>query len=90
MAGEEDDLARLISESRSLAIPRGMLLGFGIQGAASLKPPVKDKPECTCVHDCAGETRCSLSGQWHVHPDSPQWPGLYGPCPIHPDAPGDH
>ncbi len=46
MAGEEDDLARLISESRSLAI--------------------------------------------HVHPDSPQWPGLYGPCPIHPDAPGDH
>lgn len=47
--------------------------------------------ECTCVHDCANDpaTRCSLSGDWHVHPDDPQWPGIFGPCPIHPDAPGD-
>jgi hypothetical protein len=40
--------------------------------------------ECTCYHTCAEdpETACSLSGEWHVHPGEP--------CPVHPDAPGDH
>jgi hypothetical protein len=39
--------------------------------------------ECTCHHTCADdpEIRCSLSGEFHVHPDEP--------CPVHPDAPGD-
>jgi hypothetical protein len=39
--------------------------------------------QCTCHYACAEDprTRCSLSGQWHVHPGDP--------CPVHPDAPGD-
>jgi hypothetical protein len=45
--------------------------------------------ECVCVHTCAEDppTACSLSGQWHVHPDDGS--GTFGPCPVHPDAPGD-
>lgn len=45
--------------------------------------------KCTCVHTCAEDpqTACSLSGQWHVHPDNGL--GIFGPCPEHPDAPGD-
>lgn len=45
--------------------------------------------ECTCVHTCAEDpvTACSLSGTWHVHPDDGL--GIFGPCPEHPDAPGD-
>jgi hypothetical protein len=45
--------------------------------------------ECVCVFSCAEDpaTRCSLSGQWHVHPDDGT--GTFGPCPAHPDAPGD-
>ena len=44
---------------------------------------------CTCVFSCADDpaTRCSLSGQFHVHPDDGT--GVFGPCPVHPDAPGD-
>ena len=38
--------------------------------------------ECNCVIDCSGPDRCSHCGHPHVHPDT-------GPCPIHPDAPGD-
>jgi hypothetical protein len=40
--------------------------------------------ECTCTMDCQDDppTACSLSGEWHVHPGEP--------CPVHPDAPGDH
>jgi len=45
---------------------------------------------CTCVVDCAEHppTACSLSGAPHVHPDDGS--GTFGPCPVHPDAPGDH
>lgn len=45
---------------------------------------------CTCVTDCAEDpaTACSLSGEPHVHPDNGE--GTFGPCPFHPDAPGDH
>lgn len=44
---------------------------------------------CTCVFSCEDHpaTACSLSGQWHVHPDDGA--GVFGPCPEHPDAPGD-
>lgn len=38
------------------------------------------------VHDCAN---CTRSGEWHVHPAGPAWPGLFGRCTVHPDAPGD-
>jgi hypothetical protein len=40
--------------------------------------------ECLCILDCRDDpaTRCSLAGDWHVHPGEP--------CPVHPDAPGDH
>ncbi|MET8291493.1 hypothetical protein ABZV80_40925 [Streptomyces sp. NPDC005132] len=43
----------------------------------------------TCVEFCDEDpkTACSLSGRRHVHPAS-QGPG-FGPCPVHPDAPGD-
>ncbi|MEW1568437.1 hypothetical protein AB0454_36350 [Streptomyces sp. NPDC093509] len=44
---------------------------------------------CTCVEFCNEDpkTVCSLSGRRHVHPAS-QGAG-FGPCPVHPDAPGD-
>jgi hypothetical protein len=45
-----------------------------------------------CVVNCAEDpaTACSLSGrERHVHPAIPGRPGVYGPCPMHPDAPGD-
>lgn len=44
---------------------------------------------CRCVFSCADDppTMCSLSGQWHVHPDAGN--DIFGPCPEHPDAPGD-
>lgn len=46
---------------------------------------------CLCVVSCDEDpaTACSLSGQRHVHPEIPGQPGIYGPCPVHPDAPGD-
>ena len=46
--------------------------------------------DCTCVENCAEHppTACSLSGVPHVHPDDGS--GTFGPCPVHPDAPGDH
>jgi RNase adaptor protein for sRNA GlmZ degradation len=59
----------------------------GVQSSVSHRdmhrPVVKVQP-CECVTDCADHppTRCSLSGQPHVHPD-------LGRCPAHPDAPGD-
>jgi hypothetical protein len=47
--------------------------------------------DCTCVHTCAEDpaSACSLSGEWHVHPDLYPGAGIFGPCPVHPDAPGD-
>jgi hypothetical protein len=43
-----------------------------------------DAADCECYHTCAEDPdeACSLSGEWHVHPGEP--------CPVHPDAPGDH
>lgn len=45
---------------------------------------------CTCVEYCDEHppTACSLSGIPHVHPDDGS--GTFGPCPVHPDRPGDH
>jgi hypothetical protein len=45
--------------------------------------------DCECVFSCADDpaTACSLSGTWHVHPLMGS--GIFGPCPAHPDAPGD-
>lgn len=39
--------------------------------------------ECACLHSCAEDpaTACSLSGDFHIHPDQP--------CPVHLEAPGD-
>ncbi|MFF5931942.1 hypothetical protein [Streptomyces hydrogenans] len=36
------------------------------------------------------KTKCGLSGIPHVHPEDPNHPGAYGPCPVHPGRPGDH
>ncbi|MFJ9900522.1 hypothetical protein ACIQPR_45065 [Streptomyces sp. NPDC091280] len=46
--------------------------------------------DCTCVEFCNEDpkTACSLSGRPHVHPASHRSSG-FGPCPVHPDAPGD-
>lgn len=46
--------------------------------------------DCTCVEYCDEDPRtaCSLSGIPHVHPDNGS--GTFGPCPVHPDRPGDH
>lgn len=51
---------------------------------------VREVSECTCVTSCAEHppTACSLSGIPHVHPDDGS--GTFGPCPAHPDRPGDH
>lgn len=49
-----------------------------------------DTSTCTCVHTCSEDPRtaCSLSGDWHVHPN--RWPGdVFGACPDHPEAQGD-
>ncbi|WP_331732931.1 hypothetical protein OG613_48945 (plasmid) [Streptomyces sp. NBC_00015] len=53
---------------------------------------IQQDRECTCVTHCAEDpaTACSLSSkERHVHPALPGHPGVYGPCPRHPDAPGD-
>ncbi|MFJ8676769.1 hypothetical protein [Streptomyces sp. NPDC093589] len=45
--------------------------------------------DCTCVELCNEDPKsaCGLSGRRHVHPAS-QGSG-FGPCPVHPEAPGD-
>jgi hypothetical protein len=50
---------------------------------------IRAAAECTCVISCSDDpaTACSLSGINHVHPD--EGSGIFGPCPVHPDAPGD-
>lgn len=50
---------------------------------------VLDMGDCTCLYSCADDPAeaCSLSGDWHVHPQDAR--GVTGPCPVHPDAPGD-
>jgi hypothetical protein len=47
---------------------------------------------CKCVEFCNEDPRtaCSLSGRPHVHPEDRRHPGAYGPCPDHPERPGDH
>lgn len=44
---------------------------------------------CTCVEYCNEDPRtaCSLSGRRHVHPASTG--EGFGPCPVHPESPGD-
>lgn len=51
--------------------------------AATIEQVRRDAADCECVLHCAEDpkTACSLSGEWHVHPE---WP-----CAVHPDAPGD-
>ncbi|WP_326742786.1 hypothetical protein [Streptomyces sp. NBC_01768] len=51
--------------------------------------PLNEIQDCMCVEFCNEDTKsaCRLSGRRHVHPAS-QGSG-FGPCPVHPDAPGD-
>jgi hypothetical protein len=53
--------------------------------------PSEDLNDCPCVEFCNEDpkTACSLSGIPHVHPEIPGMPGVYGPCPVHPERPGD-
>lgn len=50
---------------------------------------VNEIDECTCVTFCDEDraSACSLSGVPHVHPAA-QGDG-FGPCPVHPERPGD-
>ncbi|MET8411731.1 hypothetical protein ABZV34_27160 [Streptomyces sp. NPDC005195] len=77
-------LARLdLLADRHRCLPR-------VPSASDAADPAPDEiQDCTCVEFCDEDpkTACSLSGRRHVHPAS-QEPG-FGPCPIHPDAPGD-
>lgn len=54
-----------------------------------ITPVLREAADCVCVENCAEHppTACSLSGIPHVHPDDGS--GTFGPCPVHPDAPGD-
>lgn len=56
---------------------------------APLSPALRDVVDCVCVVSCVDDpaTSCSLSGEMHVHPDDGR--GVFGACPVHPDAPGD-
>lgn len=60
-------------------------------GRARVAMP-REIDECTCVEYCNQDPRtaCRLSGTPHVHPADPSHPGAYGPCPAHPERPGDH
>lgn len=48
--------------------------------------------DCTYEEHCnqSPKTACSLSGTPHTHPAITGFPGVAGPCPVHPDRPGDH
>lgn len=66
-------------------------LRAALRAARTLRDPADAparEPICECVKDCAQRpaSACSLSGDWHVHPLTE---GIFGPCPVHPDAPGD-
>lgn len=68
------------------------LIGLAKQAVAdadTVTTTDEDLAACRCVQSCADDptTVCSLSGQPHVHPDDGT--GVFGPCPTHPDAPGD-
>ncbi|MGP3951305.1 hypothetical protein [Streptomyces sp. 7N604] len=56
----------------------------------SLDSTLDEIQDCTCVEFCNEDpkTACRLSGRRHVHPASQGSTG-FGPCPVHPDAPGD-
>jgi hypothetical protein len=65
------------------------VLTISEEGAPALLRPL-DFTDCTCVENCGEHppTACSLDGFIpHVHPDDGS--GTFGPCPVHPDAPGD-
>ncbi|NUR01533.1 MAG: hypothetical protein HOY79_34895 [Streptomyces sp.] len=77
-------LARIdLMADRHRCLPR---VGDADGSAESALDEIQD---CTCVEFCNEEpkTACQLSGRRHVHPAS-QGTG-FGPCPVHPDAPGD-
>ncbi|MFE3268898.1 hypothetical protein [Streptomyces sp. NPDC059215] len=81
--GQGWTLARLdLLADRHRCLPR-----VPADGADAAPDEIQD---CTCVEFCNEDpkTACSLSGRRHVHPAS-QGPG-FGPCPVHPDASGDH
>ncbi|MFF3959142.1 hypothetical protein ACFYY1_39010 [Streptomyces sp. NPDC001890] len=77
-------LARLdLLADRHRCLPR-------VEDAAESSGSTLDEiQDCTCVEFCNEDrkTACSLSGRRHVHPASQG--SRFGPCPIHPDAPGD-
>ena len=67
-------------------MPTGVrLLVAGVIVAAAIGTP-SDIEYC----DEDPKTKCGLSGIPHVHPEDPNHPGAYGPCPVHPGRPGDH
>ncbi|MFE2157040.1 hypothetical protein ACFW9M_04415 [Streptomyces lydicus] len=83
------DLVKELSRHRGIRYVR-WLAQRAVKNAPALAASRTDVDDnaCACVTNCAEDKGgCSLSGRRHVHPRTRT--GQYGPCPEHPDAPGD-
>lgn len=83
---EKRERALRLTQQRAAAHAAGKHAAKPIKGCADCAAVTG---ECVCVFSCADDpaTACSLSGVPHVHPLDAA--GLFGPCAVHPDAPGD-
>ncbi|MFG2864695.1 hypothetical protein [Streptomyces sioyaensis] len=84
-----EDLVKELSRHRGIRYVR-WLAQRAVKNAPALAAPRSgaDQDACTCVTNCdEAKGGCSLAGRRHVHPRTRT--GQYGPCPEHPDAPGD-
>ncbi|MFL4491692.1 hypothetical protein ACJ6WD_10575 [Streptomyces sp. VTCC 41912] len=91
-AGKGKKTRRPRQEDVTEFVKLGSLLSRELRELRTVKPSevLKEIDDCTCVEFCDEDpnSACSLSGIPHVHPAAQ---GLgFGPCPEHPDRPGDH
>ena len=86
-ASDPEWRAALDELGRALELARQVDPAFPADKAA----PGENLDDCTCIEFCDEDpaSACTLSGVPHVHPDDPKRPGAYGPCPVHPERPGD-
>lgn len=83
--GPELDVYRMPDGTHRLDYRDGVIVSGATEDEVNdALEALANEPTCECVHTCAEDpaTACSLSGEFHVHPDQL--------CPVHPDAPGDH
>ncbi|WP_435244305.1 hypothetical protein [Streptomyces sioyaensis] len=84
-----EDLVKELSRHHGIRYVRS-LAQRAVKNVPALAAARREAEEgtCTCVTNCdEAKGGCSLAGRPHVHPRSRT--GQYGPCPEHPDAPGD-